>query len=36
MVPVPTGEEALKLFEAVRLLAEVPAFSELKTSRNPT
>jgi 2-hydroxychromene-2-carboxylate isomerase len=35
VVPVPTGEEALRLFEAVRLLADVPAFSELKTRRNP-
>lgn len=35
VVPIPTGEEAMRLFEAVRLLAEVPSFSELKTSRNP-
>lgn len=35
VVPVPTGDEALRLFEAVRLLADVPAFSELKTRRNP-
>jgi 2-hydroxychromene-2-carboxylate isomerase len=34
VVPIPTGEEALRLFEAVRLLADVPAFSELKTRRN--
>lgn len=33
--PIPTGDEALRLFEAVRLLAEVPSFSELKRSRNP-
>lgn len=35
VVPVPKGEEALDLFRGVRLLAGVPAFSELKTSRNP-
>ncbi|GEL25301.1 DSBA oxidoreductase [Pseudonocardia sulfidoxydans NBRC 16205] len=35
VVPVPTGDEALRLFEAVRLLADVPSFSELKGSRNP-
>lgn len=35
VVPAPAGEEALRLFEAVRLLADVPGFSELKTSRNP-
>jgi 2-hydroxychromene-2-carboxylate isomerase len=34
VVPTPTGDEALRLFEAVRLLADVPAFSELKTRRN--
>jgi 2-hydroxychromene-2-carboxylate isomerase len=33
VVPAPTGAEALRLFEAVRLLATVPSFSELKTSR---
>jgi 2-hydroxychromene-2-carboxylate isomerase len=33
VVPAPTGDEALRLFEAVRLIASVPAFSELKTSR---
>jgi hypothetical protein len=33
VVPVPTGDEALELFEAVRLVAGVPAFSELKTAR---
>ena len=33
VVPVPTGDDALELFEAVRLLAGVPAFSELKTAR---
>jgi hypothetical protein len=35
VVPIPTGDEAMRLFEAVRLLAEVPSFSKLKTSRNP-
>lgn len=35
VVPVPEGEEALRLFEAVRLLADVPSFSEIKGSRNP-
>lgn len=35
VAPVPTGDEALRLFEAVRLLADVPSFSELKTRRNP-
>ncbi|WP_106096870.1 mycothiol-dependent nitroreductase Rv2466c family protein [Pseudonocardia dioxanivorans] len=35
VVPVPEREEGLRLFEAVRLLAEVPSFSELKGSRNP-
>ncbi|GAA5183187.1 DsbA family protein [Rugosimonospora acidiphila] len=33
--PVPEGEAAEKLFDAVRLLAAVPEFSELKRSRNP-
>lgn len=33
VVPVPTGEEADRLFDGVRLLASVPAFSELKTAR---
>jgi 2-hydroxychromene-2-carboxylate isomerase len=33
VVPPPTGEQALRLFEALRLLAEVPGFSELKTKR---
>jgi hypothetical protein len=32
VVPVPSGEEALRLFDALRLLASVPAFSELKTA----
>jgi len=35
VVPIPTGDEALRLFDAVRLLAGVPAFSELKRARNP-
>jgi 2-hydroxychromene-2-carboxylate isomerase len=35
VVPPPTGDEALRLFEALRLLADVPGFSELKTRRNP-
>lgn len=35
VVPVPTGDEALRLFDAVTLLADVPSFSELKGSRNP-
>lgn len=35
VVPVPKGDEALQLFEGVRLLAGVPAFSELKTTRKP-
>lgn len=35
VVPVPMGEQALTLFEAVRLAASVPGFSELKTRRNP-
>ncbi len=35
VVPVPEGEAAEKLFDAVRLLSAVPEFSELKTARNP-
>jgi hypothetical protein len=35
VVPVPTGDEAMRLFDAVKLLADVPSFSELKGSRNP-
>jgi 2-hydroxychromene-2-carboxylate isomerase len=34
VVPAPTGDGALELFEAVRLLAGVPGFSELKTARD--
>jgi 2-hydroxychromene-2-carboxylate isomerase len=33
VAPAPTGDEALRLFEALRTLATVPSFSELKTSR---
>jgi 2-hydroxychromene-2-carboxylate isomerase len=33
VAPAPTGGEALRLFDAVRTLATVPSFSELKTSR---
>ncbi|MBO0871366.1 MAG: DsbA family protein [Micromonosporaceae bacterium] len=33
VVPVPEGEAAEKLFDAVRLLTAVPQFSELKTAR---
>jgi 2-hydroxychromene-2-carboxylate isomerase len=33
VAPAPTGDEALRLFDAVRTLATVPSFSELKTSR---
>jgi hypothetical protein len=32
-VPVPEGEAAEKLYDAVRLLSAVPEFSELKRSR---
>jgi 2-hydroxychromene-2-carboxylate isomerase len=35
VVPVPTGQDAANLFEAVRLVSTVPAFSELKGSRQP-
>ena len=34
VVPVPEDEAAEKLFDAVRLLAAVPEFSELKRGRN--
>jgi 2-hydroxychromene-2-carboxylate isomerase len=34
VVPVPDGESAEKLFDAVRLLSAVPEFSEIKRSRN--
>jgi 2-hydroxychromene-2-carboxylate isomerase len=33
VAPSPIGDEALRLFEAVKVLATVPSFSELKTSR---
>jgi hypothetical protein len=32
--PIPTDDEADRLFEAMRLLSTVPQFSELKRSRN--
>ena len=35
VVPSPTGDAALELFEALRLAAGVEGFSELKTRRNP-
>jgi hypothetical protein len=35
LVPIPEGEDADRLFEAMRLLSEVPQFSELKRSRKP-
>jgi 2-hydroxychromene-2-carboxylate isomerase len=35
VVPIPEGESAEKLFDAVRLLSAVPEFSELRTARNP-
>ncbi len=33
VVPIPTGDDALALFDAVVLLSGVPAFSELKRAR---
>jgi 2-hydroxychromene-2-carboxylate isomerase len=33
--PVPEGDDADRLFEALRLLSTVPQFSEVKRSRNP-
>jgi hypothetical protein len=33
--PVPEGDDADRLLEAIRLLSTVPQFSELKRSRNP-
>lgn len=33
VVPVPAGDEALRLFDGLAMLASVPAFSELKTAR---
>lgn len=33
VVPIPTGEDALALFDALVLLSGVPSFSELKRSR---
>jgi 2-hydroxychromene-2-carboxylate isomerase len=35
LVPIPRGDDADRLFEAVRLLGSVPQFSELKRARNP-
>jgi hypothetical protein len=35
VVPTPTGQQATQLFEALRLAAGVPGFSELKRARNP-
>ena len=35
VVPVPKGEAAEKLFDALRLLSAVPEFSELKRARQP-
>jgi 2-hydroxychromene-2-carboxylate isomerase len=35
VVPVPTGDDADRLFEALRLLSTVPQFSEVKRARNP-
>lgn len=35
VVPVPIGEDATRLYAALRLLSTVPAFSELKTARAP-
>lgn len=35
LVPVPEGERADRLYEALRLLSSVPEFSELKRSRAP-
>lgn len=33
VVPIPTGDDADKLFDAVTLISQVPAFSELKRAR---
>lgn len=33
VVPVPAGDDAVKLFDALALLSQVPAFSELKRAR---
>ncbi len=33
VVPIPTGDEADKLFDAVSLISQVPAFSELRRAR---
>jgi hypothetical protein len=34
VTPVPTGEDALRLFDALVALSAVPQFSELKRARN--
>ncbi len=34
VVPIPRGESAEKLYDALRLVSSVPEFAELKTSRN--
>ncbi len=33
VVPVPQGDDALRLFDGIRLMGSVPAFSELKGAR---
>ena len=33
VVPVPGGDDAVRLFDAIALLSQVPAFSELKRAR---
>lgn len=35
VAPIPTGDEADRLFDALRLLSSVPSFSELKRARAP-
>jgi len=35
VVPIPQGDHADRLLEALRLLSTVPQFSELKRVRNP-
>src|SRR5439155_18317542 len=35
VVPIPAGDDADRLLEALRLLSTVPQFSELKRGRNP-